>query len=81
MVVSTSNSVHGFIRRALESGDGILRLAPTWVPRPYIIPRRRMKLDPRDLYAYGAHRGGTGERWIASTTFEESSVGLYRYTK
>jgi hypothetical protein len=34
-----------------------------------MIPGRRMKLDPRDLYAYGAHRGGIDERWIASTTF------------
>jgi hypothetical protein len=33
-----------------------------------MIPGRRMKLDTRDLYAYGAHRGGIDERWIASTS-------------
>jgi hypothetical protein len=33
-----------------------------------MVPGRRMKLDIRDLYAYGAHRGGIDERWIASTT-------------
>ncbi len=55
-------------RQALEAGEGILRLAPTWVPRVYLQPGRRLKLDTRDLYAYGAHRGGIDERWFASTT-------------
>ncbi len=54
--------------QALEAGEGILRLAPTWVPRVYLQPGRRLKLDQRDLYAYGAHRGGIDERWFASTT-------------
>jgi mannose-6-phosphate isomerase class I len=53
----------------LEAGEGILRLTPTWVPRSYLVPGRRLKLDARDLYSYGAHRGGIDERWIASTTF------------
>lgn len=55
-------------RKALEAGQGILRLAPTWVPRVYLQPGRRLKLDQRDLYAYGADRGGIDERWLASTT-------------
>lgn len=66
--MSTSVSINTFVHQALEEGEGILRLAPTWVPRPYMVPGRRMKLDTRDLYAYGAHRGGIDERWIASTT-------------
>ena len=66
--MSASVSVNTFVHQALEEGEGILRLAPTWVPRPYMVPGRRMKLDTRDLYAYGAHRGGIDERWIASTT-------------
>lgn len=53
---------------ALEQGEGLLRLAPTWVPRSYLVPGRRLKLDNRDLYAYGADRGGIDERWIGSTT-------------
>jgi hypothetical protein len=61
-------SVSHAARQALESGEGILRLAPTWVPRVYLQPGRRLKLDERDLYAYGSHRGGIDERWIASTT-------------
>lgn len=56
------------IRQAIENGDGILRLAPTWVPRSFLMPGRRIKLAPQDLYAYGAHRGGIDERWFASTT-------------
>ena len=42
------------IRNAIEAGDGILRLAPTWVPRSFLMPGRRIKLAPQDLYAYGA---------------------------
>jgi hypothetical protein len=61
-------SVNQAARQTLEAGDGILQLAPTWVPRVYLQPGRRLKLDQRDLYAYGAHRGGIDERWFASTT-------------
>lgn len=65
---SAATSINQLTRQALESGEGILRLAPTWVPRVYLQPGRRLKLDERDLYAYGAHRGGIDERWFASTT-------------
>ena len=65
-------SVESLVNQALEQGEGILRLAPTWVPRPYMVPGRRMKLDTRDLYAYGAHRGGIDERWLASTTMAQN---------
>jgi hypothetical protein len=56
------------IHTAFEAGEGILRLAPTWVPRAFCIPGRRIKLDPRDYYAFGANRGGIDERWLSSTT-------------
>lgn len=56
------------IRQAFERGEGILRLAPTWVPRTFCIPGKRLKLHPDDLYAFGAHRGGIDERWFSSTT-------------
>ncbi len=52
---------------ALEKGQGILRLCPTWVPRAFCIPGKRLKLHPHDYYAFGAHRGGIDERWFAST--------------
>ena len=56
------------VERITQEGSGILRLAPTWVPRSFMIPGRRLKLHPDDLYAYGAHRGGINERWFSSTT-------------
>ena len=56
------------ISDALSAGDGVVRLAPCWVPRSFLMPGGRLKLDPRDLYALGAHRGGIDERWFSSTT-------------
>src|SRR6202047_5517955 len=56
------------VTEALHAGDGILRLPPTWVPRSSLMPGRRIKLAPQDVYALGAHRGGIDERWFGSTT-------------
>ena len=53
---------------ALSETDGLFRLAPTWVPRSFLQPGRRLKLHPNDYYALGTHRGGIDERWFASTT-------------
>src|SRR5262245_62340176 len=55
-------------KAALEAGEGILRLAPNWVPRSFLMPGKRLRLHPDDYYALGAHRGGIDERWFASTT-------------
>ncbi len=63
-----SDSVAKVLDRALDKGEGLLRLTPTWVPRSFLHPGRRIKLFPGDLYAYGANRGGIDERWFASTT-------------
>ena len=63
------------LEKALDDGKGILRLAPTWVPRAFVIPGGRLKLDPRDLYALGANRGGICERWFASTTNADNGPG------
>jgi len=63
------------LNKALEQGEGILRLAPTWVPRSFLTPGGRLKLDPRDLYALGAERGGICERWLASTTNADNGPG------
>ncbi|MGL4649645.1 MAG: hypothetical protein ACRC1H_09585, partial [Caldilineaceae bacterium] len=64
----TAPSASQTIRTALEAGQGVLRLAPTWVPRSFCIPGRRIKLHPEHYYAFGAHRGGIDERWFSSTT-------------
>ena len=58
----------GLPREVIDAGDGVLRLRPTWVPRSFASPGRRLRLAERDLYRYGAHRGGIDERWLASTT-------------
>ncbi len=63
------------IREALAAGEGIVRLAPCWVPRSFLMPGGRLKLDPRDLYALGAHRGGIDERWFSSTTNADNGPG------
>ncbi len=57
-----------FAQRAFDQGNGILRLAPTWVPRSFCVPGRRIKLHPDDYYVLGGQRGGIDERWLASTT-------------
>jgi hypothetical protein len=63
------------IRDALTFGDGLVRLAPCWVPRSFLMPGGCLKLDPRDLYAPGAHRGDIDERWFSSTTNADSGPG------
>jgi hypothetical protein len=61
-------NVKSLASAALSETNGILRLAPTWVPRSFLQPGRRLKLHPSDYYALGTHRGGIDERWFASTT-------------
>ena len=56
------------MRKALDQGQGIVRLAPNWVPRSFCVPGRRIKLHPDDYYALGGVRGGIDERWFSSTT-------------
>src|SRR5947199_148735 len=56
------------VRQVIEASAGILRLAPTWVPRSFLMRGKRIKLAPQDLYALGGHRGGIDERWFGSTT-------------
>lgn len=55
------------IKKGLNKNNGILRLAPSWVTRNILLPGKRLKLDPRDLYARGFERGAICERWMAST--------------
>jgi hypothetical protein len=62
------DNVGAILNRALDAGEGLLRLTPTWVPRNFLHPGKRIKLAPTDWYALGTHRGGIDERWFASTT-------------
>ena len=61
-------SMKNAIERAFDQGQGIVRLAPNWVPRSFCVPGRRIKLHPDDYYALGGERGGLDERWFSSTT-------------
>jgi len=63
------------VSNALEAGQGILHLAPNWVPRSFMMPGKRMRLAEQDLYTLGAHRGGIDERWFASTTRADNGPG------
>ncbi|MBK9157582.1 MAG: hypothetical protein WAV45_03200 [Propionibacteriaceae bacterium] len=53
-------------QRALDQGQGVLRLAPAWVPRVFSTPGRRLRLHPDDYYDFGKDRGGIDERWLSS---------------
>ena len=59
-------------KKLLEEGAGVYRLAPTWVPRSFCRPAKRIKLHPDDYYVLGQERGGIDERWFASTTHAEN---------
>src|SRR5882757_5447091 len=65
---TVSSNVRKAAENALEQGGGLIRLAPCWVPRSFLQPGKRLKLDPNDLYAFGLNRGGIDERWFGSTT-------------
>lgn len=54
------------IKEVFEQGKGILHLAPTWVPRGFNEPGKRLRLHPDDYYALGMDRGGICERWLGS---------------
>ena len=63
------------VQEAVDAG--IRGAAPRagWVPRSFMIPGRRLKLHPDDLYAFGGHRGGINERWFSSTTNADNGPG------
>ena len=63
------------VEKAINRGEGIFRLAPTWVPRSFCRPGRRLKLHPDDYFALGLVRGGIDERWFASTTQADNGPG------
>lgn len=63
------------IKEELDKGEGVIRLAPAWVPRSFLTPGGRLKLATSDLYVLGAHRGGIDERWLASTTNADNGPG------
>ncbi len=59
--------IKDLVRQEIERTGGILRLAPAWVGRTILLPGKRLKLDKRDMYPFGAAYGALTERWMAST--------------
>lgn len=54
------------MQKLLQKGKGVLQLTPTWVPRSFNEPGKRLRLHPDDYYALGMDRGGICERWLGS---------------
>jgi len=54
------------IRSTFDKGQGILRLMPCFIPRPWGKAGRRLRLHPDDYYATGTRRGEMKERWFSS---------------
>ena len=63
------------IEKAMDKGEGILRLAPAWVPRAFCRPGKRLRLHNDDYYVLGLERGGIDERWFSSTTHADNGPG------
>lgn len=76
------------ICRTFEEGEGVFRLAPSFVTRTFNLPGHRLKIHPDDYYAYGMKAGAIMERWFSSVNktrnnnLERENEGLsYVYTK
>jgi hypothetical protein len=69
----TTSEVRAALERELSRGNGILRLAPAWVARDFLLPGRRLGL-PEDAYDVG-ERGAICERWLGSTTPADNRIG------
>ena len=72
-VGDTMTEVRDALDDALAEASGILKLNAALVARDWIESGRRLGL-PDDQYDVGA-RGTVSERWLASTTHADNSVG------
>jgi len=61
------------VEKAVEKGNGLLRLKPAWVARDFLPPGKRLGL-PEEEYDVG-ERGWISERWIGSTTRADNAIG------
>ena len=46
--VVQKDNVAAILDGAMDAGEGLLRLTPTWVPRSFLHPGKRIKLHPDD---------------------------------
>ncbi len=56
------------IKDLFAKRQGVLRMVPNWMPRPFNRPGRRIRLHPDDYYYLGTKRGAITERWFSSVT-------------
>ena len=63
-------------KKVLDRGDGVLQMAPNWVPRPFFSPGKRIRLHPDDYYAMGLKMGAIVERWFSSITKVETDASI-----
>ena len=61
------------VEKALEKGNGVLNLKPSWVARDFLPPGRRLGLAEKEYDA--GPRGFICERWLASVTKADNAIG------
>jgi hypothetical protein len=54
------------IDQTFETGQGVFRLIPIFIPRRFSSAGHRLRLHPDDYFALGMERGSIKERWFSS---------------
>jgi len=67
-----ASDIRGWIDKAIEKNNGILRMDPAWVARDFLPPGKRLGLKEEE-YDVG-ERGFICERWLASTTKADNAI-------
>ena len=50
--IAGKDNIGKLLERALDAGQGLLRLTPTWVPRSFLHPGKRIKLAFRSISTF-----------------------------
>jgi len=66
-------NIRNSVTKALEEGNGILRLKPSWVARDFLRSGRNLGLKEEEYDL--RERGEISERWIGSTTLATNRIG------
>jgi len=67
-----ASEIRGWVDKAIENNNGILRMNPAWVARDFLPPGKRLGLKEEE-YDVG-ERGYICERWLASTTKADNAI-------
>lgn len=60
--------MNNLIRDTFDSGKGVFRMIPAFIPVKFGVPGRRLKIHPDDYYAFGTEAGTVMERWFCSVS-------------